>query len=138
MVRTSRPWRIGRSGAAVVEYAFIAPAFIALLVGAVDVARMAWTASTIAFAAREGTRYAIVRPIGSVEPATTEGVTQRVKSRAYGLSGDDIAVAVSWTPANVSGAAVRVDVSTQYDSLLVGFFAIGPFQLTSASTMTIF
>ncbi|MEX0626959.1 MAG: TadE/TadG family type IV pilus assembly protein [Chloroflexota bacterium] len=71
MTRRSKP-----RGQAMVEFALIFPVFILLLVGIFDLGRVIWVNDTIATAAREAARYAIVHgekstcPVGPAAPGT--------------------------------------------------------------------
>lgn len=69
--------RHGKSrGQAMVEFAIIFPVFILLLVGMFDFGRVVWVNNTLATAAREAARYAIVHgskstcPVGPAAPNT--------------------------------------------------------------------
>jgi Flp pilus assembly protein TadG len=70
-------------GQALVETALILPVFLALLLGIVDMGRAVWATTSLASAAREGARYAIVHggnantacPVGPMNPATARTVT---------------------------------------------------------------
>ena len=62
MRRLRRSQAFGRDDAAqsLVEFALVLPIFLLLVTGIFDVARAVWQENTLAYAAREGTRYAIV------------------------------------------------------------------------------
>lgn len=62
-------------GQALVEFALILPVLLLLILGLIDIARAVEEENTLAFAAREGTRYAIVHGAGSSSPVTVCGVT---------------------------------------------------------------
>jgi hypothetical protein len=65
-------------GQAMVEFALIFPVFILLLVGMFDFGRVVWVNNTLATAAREAARYAIVHgsksscPVGPAPPVGTD------------------------------------------------------------------
>jgi len=63
-----RLFRFGgdQSAQALVEFALVLPLFLLLVTGIFDVARAVWQENTLAFAAREGTRYAIVHGASGV------------------------------------------------------------------------
>lgn len=63
MTRRNKP-----RGQAMVEFAIIFPIFILLMVGMFDLGRVVWVNNTLATAAREGARYAIVHGAKSVCP----------------------------------------------------------------------
>jgi len=52
--------RQGERGQALVEFALLLPLMLLIITGLFDVARAVWQENTLAYAAREGTRYAIV------------------------------------------------------------------------------
>jgi hypothetical protein len=70
-------------GQALVETALILPVFLALLLGIVDMGRAVWATTSLASAAREAARFAIVHggnantpcPVGPWDPATIRAVT---------------------------------------------------------------
>ncbi len=55
-----RSFRRGDRGQGLVEFALILPVFLLLAMGLIDVARAMFEQNTLAYAAREATRYAIV------------------------------------------------------------------------------
>jgi len=52
--------RDGQRGQSLVEFALLLPIMLLIITGLFDVARAVWEENTLAYAAREGTRYAIV------------------------------------------------------------------------------
>jgi hypothetical protein len=50
----------GQRGQSLVEFALLLPLMLLIITGLFDVARAVWQENTLAYAAREGTRYAIV------------------------------------------------------------------------------
>jgi TadE-like protein len=72
--------RGGQSGQGLVEFAFVLPVFMALLLGMVDLGRGIWANNSVANAAREAARYATVHggskstvcPVGPPVVGTTE------------------------------------------------------------------
>jgi Flp pilus assembly protein TadG len=83
----------GTRGSAHVEFALCAVFMIFLLISIFDMARGLWINHTVAEAVRDGTRYAIVRGAGYVDPttntrlsgATVGAVTKVVCDAATGL-----------------------------------------------------
>lgn len=70
-----------RRSQGLVEFALVAPIMFLVILGIMEIARAAWQENTLAFAAREGTRYAIVHGASSTSPsgpgsATFNGVDQ--------------------------------------------------------------
>jgi len=70
---TRRLFARDESAQSLVEFALILPVILLIITGVFDVARAAWQENTLAYAAREGTRYAIVHGSGAV--AETAGVS---------------------------------------------------------------
>ena len=56
-------------GQSLVEFALLLPLMLLIVTGLFDVARAVWEENTLAYAAREGTRYAIVHGSAGVPPA---------------------------------------------------------------------
>ncbi|HJR20599.1 MAG TPA: TadE/TadG family type IV pilus assembly protein [Dongiaceae bacterium] len=83
--RLSRLYRDQR-GAAAVEFAMIAPAFFALLLGIVDVGRYMWTLNTMQYAIDDAIR------AGVVQEMTPEDVEARVKETLAHISAVGLAV----------------------------------------------
>jgi Flp pilus assembly protein TadG len=82
-----------RRGVAAVEFGIIAPIFIAMLVGIIDLGRYMWTLNTIQYAIDQSVR------AGVVQKLSTDQVTSLVKSSLPGLDPNAVTVDV------VSGAS---------------------------------
>jgi hypothetical protein len=76
MVRVRRPARLlgrrGQRGQGLTEFALVAPIFLAMIFGIVDLGRVVWANNSLAGAAREAARYASVHG-GSVTTACPSG-----------------------------------------------------------------
>ena len=59
----------GQRGQSLVEFALLLPLMILIITGLFDVARAVWEENTLAYAAREGTRYGIVHGSAGVPAA---------------------------------------------------------------------
>ncbi len=59
-IRSLRGFGRGEGAQSLVEFALTLPIFLLLVTGLFDVARAVWQENSLAYAAREGTRYAIV------------------------------------------------------------------------------
>jgi Flp pilus assembly protein TadG len=134
---------IGRSparderGQALVEFAFVLPILLLLMLGLLDVARAVWQENTLAYAAREGTRYAIVHGSSSespVGPSNTGPIQTRVQDSAIGVA--NITVTASWpdlagsTPCTDRGCRVIVDATAPFVPLPSQYLLNGAFQIT--------
>jgi hypothetical protein len=84
-------------GQALVEMAFVLPVFLLLVIGLFDLGRAVFQVNTLAYAAREGTRYAIVHGQASedpVAPGNESDVVNVVRDAAIGVTA--VSVAVTW------------------------------------------
>ena len=123
-------WREDR-GDSLVEFALIAFMFVMVLAGVVEVGRMVLVYNTIANAAREGTRYAIVHGADQTVSASGPGnpctctdvktvVTNFASAGLINTSAMTITVAYP-NGNNTAGSPVTVKVLYTYDPF-VGFF----------------
>ena len=102
--------RRSEGGQSLVEFALIMPLFLLLVTGLFDVARAVWQENTLAYAAREGTRYAIVHGSGSANPVWPgnpagtgyQAVIDVVRNAAPGVP--SITVVANW-PDTLGGSA---------------------------------
>jgi Flp pilus assembly protein TadG len=77
-----RLWR-DEDGAALVEYALVLPALLAVMVGLVQLGGMAYTQTTLNYAVQEAARCAVVRPDLCGSPSQ---IQQFAASQAVGLN----------------------------------------------------
>jgi Flp pilus assembly protein TadG len=105
-------------GSTAVEFAIVGSLFFALLLGIIESGRAIWTYDTAAHAAREGTRWAIVRGADSGRAANASQVEAYVRSRATGM--DQVNVTTTWDPDgvcdidNTPGCVVQVRVDIPF------------------------
>lgn len=133
------------SGQSLVEFAFVLPVLLLAVFGLIDLSRAAWQSNTLAYAAREGTRFAIVHGSASTAPVpycagscSPAAVVDSVRSAAVGVP--NIAVTVSFPDGNndrnsrvsVFATAPFVPLPSQY--LLNGAFT---FTLKGSSQLVI-
>ncbi len=145
--------RLGREEAAqsLVEFALVLPIFLLIVTGLIDVARAVWQENTLAYAAREGTRYAIVHgsagnPIAwsgsnstntcstAAPTSSCQPIFDTVTAAAIGVAG--VSVTVTW-PDGAAGATcydrncrVTVDATAQFVPLPSQYMLGGAFQVT--------
>ena len=137
-------------GSSAVEFAFVAPVLLLLMLGIVDFGRLLWMTSTVEHAATAGARYAGVRGQGNYGSLTPTELAAEiagiVRGRATGIASSDLTVAITWRdaggnvlppPDNVAGGTVTVTATYNFQFILVGFLSLDPFDLTSTSTVTI-
>ncbi len=124
--------RTREGGQSLVEFALILPIFMVLVLGLFDGARAVWNYNTLAEAAREGSRYAIVN--SGAAASDIEGV---VRDHGSGLNQASLSVTVtpSSAPRDV-GSTVEVRAEYDFDPLfaIVGLPSI---TMSSTSRMTI-
>lgn len=130
-----------------VEFALTLPIFLLVVTGIFDVGRAVWQENTLAFAAREGTRYAIVHGSASdpaVGPCTThpcptsgteftnrklQYIVDAVVNNAIGVP--NISVTIDY-PLNDNGRTqpVSVDARAPFVPLPSQYLLGGAFQIT--------
>jgi Flp pilus assembly protein TadG len=117
-----RLFRLGRDqrGVAAVEFGMIAPIFLALLVGVIDVGRYMWTLNTMQYAIDQAVR------AGVVQKLEVEEVTDLVKTSLAGLDPDSVTVDVESDASTLS-----ITADTNYTFL----FPISSFM--SATTISL-
>lgn len=106
-------------GQALVEFALVLPVLLMLIVGLFDVARAVQAENTLAFAAREAARYAIVHgsdaasPIPQCASCSNATITQIVQDNAIGVT--NITVTVDYPDlSNDRGSRVSVDATAPF------------------------
>jgi Flp pilus assembly protein TadG len=139
-------------GQTLVEFAFVLPLFVFLLVAIFDLGHVVWANDTLANGAREAARYAIVHGVTS----GTTGPVQDVKDVAVkwaGMAGTGVTVTVcGFIPPATSctgdtnagdsypytrGTAVTVTVSGNVTLAAPSFFGFGSIHLSNSSTMLV-
>lgn len=91
-----------------VEFALVSMLFLLILLGIGEFALANWAKASVADAAREGTRYAIVRGGQSGQAVGAAQIQTYVRSRS---SLRPITVTTVWTPNNLAGSEVAVTAS---------------------------
>ncbi|MEP6508003.1 MAG: TadE/TadG family type IV pilus assembly protein [Gemmatimonadales bacterium] len=103
-------WR-GEEATGMVEFALVAVLFSAILFGIIEFGIAGWERSTIAAAARDGSRFAVVRGANSGRIATVDSIENYIKSKTA-LDPASLRVYATWTPATKSpGSLVSVSVA---------------------------
>lgn len=130
-----------------VEFAFILPVLLLIITGIFDSARAVWQENTLAFAAREGTRYAIVHGTGGnpvVGPCTScvnppasnnnlDRIVNAVTSNAIGIYNITVTVdypGIAGTVCNYRTCPVVVDATAPFVPLPSQYMLGGAFQIT--------
>ncbi len=105
------------AGQALVEFALILPVLLLLIVGLMDVSRAIWQENTLAYAAREGTRYAIVHGSASSSPAgpsNTTPIANAVTNAAIGVPNITVNVGYPDSSCFDRGCRVSVDATAPF------------------------
>jgi hypothetical protein len=71
--------------------------------------------NALTHASEAAARFASVRSRTSLSPATTGTITTRVLQAGTGLEADKIDVTATWTPGNIRGGVVRVQIDYPYE-----------------------
>ncbi len=134
----TRAWRDER-GQALTEFALVLPLFLMTIFGAIDLARAVWEENELAFAAREGTRFAIVHGAYSDQPAGPGAATYTAPDQdtavtaavlPYTIGIPNVTVQATWPDGNNErNSRVAVDVSAAFvplpsEYLLGGAFSV--------------
>jgi Flp pilus assembly protein TadG len=125
---------LGERGQSLVEFAITLPLLLLVVTGLVDLGRAVWQSNTLAYAAREGTRYAIVHgstsavPIGpcaSCNESTISGVVSRASVGVY-----NITTTVNYPDGNNDrNSRVSVDARARFVPLPSQFLLNGAFEI---------
>jgi Flp pilus assembly protein TadG len=122
-------------GQSLVEFALILPLLLLIVTGLFDLGRAVWQETTLAYAAREGTRYAIVHgstaavrigPCTNCRDATISGV---IANASVGVS--NITTIVNYPDGNNDrNSRVSVDATAPFIPLPSQYLLGGAFQIT--------
>jgi hypothetical protein len=126
---------------ALVEFALVMPVFLLLVTGIFDAGRAVWQENTLAYAAREGTRYAILHGAGGipivgpcsscVNPVSNNlaNITSAVTTNAVGVYG--ISVTIDYPDGgNNRNQRVTVDATAPFIPMPSQYLLGGAFTLT--------
>lgn len=103
----------GRRGAAVVEFAVVAPILFLLIFGMIEFGRMVMVQQVLTNASREGAR------VGILDGATTSEVTSKVNTYLTAAKITGATVTVTPDPPSNAGAgdSVTVDVKVNFNNV---------------------
>ena len=133
--KVSRSCRRNRSGAAVVEFAIVAPVFFLLVFGMIEYGRMVMVQQVITNASREGAR------VGVLDGATTANVQTAVQNYLTAARIPTASATINCTPSPPSNAGygqpVTVTVSIPFSNVswLPTPLFLGGRTLTATSAM---
>ena len=134
--------RLGSSrGQAYAEFALVATAFLMILFAIINFARAVYAYSFVSYAAREGTRYAIVHGGNGPTPpgmATASDVQSFVANELHGLDPSKLTVNTTWSDPGNESAGSTVTVQVEYDFAFSSpFLPPMTFPLKASSQMVI-
>lgn len=119
--------RTDRKGQATVEMAVVLPILLMLLLGLVDVARMANAYLTVQHAAREAVR------TGSTGASNAQ-VTQRAQSSLGALDPNRVTISITPSGSRTSGGDITVTITYRYQFLVALGYAGAEMNLTGRLT----
>lgn len=127
-----------RRGQSMVEFSLVFVAFLTLMVGLFELGRAVWIYETVAHAARQGSRYAMVRGNGGAPD--NSALIASVKAQAVGLVSGNITVTPTWEGGGLVGTFVRVRVSYPFVPVVGGILlgGTGNFNIASTSRMVVY
>lgn len=126
---------IDEAGQSLIEFALILPVVLLIITGLFDVARATWQENTLAYSAREGTRYAIVHGSAALDgnvafPSNQQAVIDVVRAAAVGVP--NVSVVVTWPDGGCydRNCRVQVDATAPFVPLPSAYMLGGAFQIT--------
>ena len=128
--------RRSERGGAVFEFAMILPLIAILFLGIIDFSRAMLAYNALTHASEAAARFASVRSRTSTTPATTSTITTRVLQAGTGLEADKIDVTATWTPGNIRGGIVVVQIDYPFE-LLTPFVPWETINLTGSASARI-
>jgi Flp pilus assembly protein TadG len=125
-------------GAALVEFALIAPLFFLIVFGLVEFAIVFAGYCSAAYASQKGVRYAIVHGVDASGRVATDNTAIKALMSSYlwaaQCSGTNITI--TWNPDDSIGSSVSVNVSLTY-TIGIPYFGSNQIQVGSTSTGTV-
>ena len=130
-----------RRGSTIVEFSLVFIILLTLVLGIFEIGRTVWNYNTVAYAARQATRFASVRSaMGAANYSVSPNpIDQVAKTNAPGLDPNLLTVTKTWTPDNSPGSRVQITVSYPVDLIASPIFigANKRINVSATSTLTI-
>ena len=104
-------------GGAVFEFDMLLPLLSILFLGIIDFSRAMLAYNALTHASEAAARFASVRSRTSTTPATTGTITARVLQAGTGLEADKIEVTATWSPGNIRGGVVNVQLDYPFEPM---------------------
>ena len=108
-----------RRGSTMLEPALVTSLFLTLLMGIADFGRMGFACNSIAFAAHRAARWASTRGSASGHAATVAAVQADALANVTALDNAQLTVGVTWSPNNNPGSTVQVQLTYNFQTLLI-------------------
>jgi Flp pilus assembly protein TadG len=103
-------------GNATIEFTLIGIPLVFVLISTIEMARGMWIYHTLAYAVKEGTRYAVARGENSLTPSTFQNVCNAIAQAGTGLAPHDLTLtfysATSYSTTPPTGITVTADNCT--------------------------
>lgn len=130
LLRELRRLAADRSGLSAVEFGLLAPVFLALVLGVIELGRAAYTQGVVSFAAQEATRYAVVN-----YAISEEEVRDLTKDCLLGIDRNRINAIVVTGPINPVDNTRTISVSVSYNfAFLLPFLPEGTIPISGTSS----
>ncbi len=124
-------------GAALIEFVLTFPILVFATLFVFDVGRSAFTIMTLNGAAADAARYASVRGTLSLNPATTESITNFALDRSFGVGPGALDVTVTWNPSPMPGAEVEVVITYTMDLIMARIANVDPIPVRGHASVTV-
>jgi hypothetical protein len=129
IIEPLRRFAADRSGLSAVEFALLAPVFLALVLGVIELGRAAYTQGVVSFAAQEATRYAVVN-----YAISEEEVRDLTEDCLLGIDRNRINAIVVTGPINPVDNTRTISVSVSYNfGFLLPFLPEGTIPISGTS-----
>ena len=121
-----------KSGAATVEFILIAPIFIGLMVGGLDLGRYLFLQHELTSVVQDAGRFAMIRGSSSSTPATPGNVANFATQQLRFNNAANVIFTVTFLPNNTRGSTVRVRGQANFQ-VVGGLFATSALTLDATS-----
>jgi Flp pilus assembly protein TadG len=118
MLRLRRARGVSERGSAIVEAMLVLMVTLLVIFGGIQFSVVIFGYNSVAFAARAGTRYAIVNGSSSPSPCTAAQVQTVVLQNLAGIPSALVTVTSTWISNNNPGSTVKVVVSANFTPMV--------------------
>ena len=124
-------------GAALIEFVLTFPILVFATLVVFDIGRSAFTILTLNGAAADAARYASVRGTLTLNPATTQDITNFALERAISVGPGALDVTVTWDPSPFPGAEVEVVITYTLTHFLSLIANVDPMPVFGRASVTV-